>query len=598
MATITVTSLADSGAGSLRAAFAAATTGDTINFNVSGTINLTSGSLVNAGKNLTVTGQGQSVVIDGAGNGGASTISLTGGAAVTVNLSYLTLQNATGVASGGGIEDKVNLNADHLYVTNNSAGQGGGIDAPIAGTSLTITNSTIAGNSATGNVGGVFASTIASLTMINDTVANNSAAAGGGVVSTATTTLIEDSTIVGNSATGQGGGLVAQNTTITLTNSIVSGNTAATGKDIGQNGAVTFNVSFDAIGVASTGGGTTFVNGVNGNVVGQALNLGALANNGGLYPTLLPGTGSPVIGAGSNGLVPGGTTTDGRDLARISGLSVDIGAVEVQPASVAAPPTSASPPITPPPVPTFNDIGALFQSVAGVPLGAPGTVSPTITLANGSSVTNPLYTEAMATYVLQDQFRNGQITLAQVFNAMLPYAGPTSVVAYDTYQFFTGQTVTAAGQAYLINPAINANGLDGTAYFGVGEAGRFESFAVNLALPPSPGAALFAQNYGTLSFDAAARQAYEAVIGTGNALAAGINVNAAIAYIDSQQAYFTQVGGGTDVGAKAAMVGYLMSVGWDAHLGNYYIAAHDYLALQVTVAGQASPGTIPLLSGH
>ena len=44
--TRTVTNLADSGAGSLRATIAAATDGDTINFAVSGAITLTSGELL------------------------------------------------------------------------------------------------------------------------------------------------------------------------------------------------------------------------------------------------------------------------------------------------------------------------------------------------------------------------------------------------------------------------------------------------------------------------------------------------------------------------------------------------------------------------
>lgn len=44
--TITVTSTADSGPGSLRAALAGAASGDTINFAVTGTITLTSGELL------------------------------------------------------------------------------------------------------------------------------------------------------------------------------------------------------------------------------------------------------------------------------------------------------------------------------------------------------------------------------------------------------------------------------------------------------------------------------------------------------------------------------------------------------------------------
>src|SRR5438876_8223193 len=56
-ATITVTSTADSGAGSLRAALASASDGDTIDFSVTGTITLTSGELL-VGKSVTISGPG------------------------------------------------------------------------------------------------------------------------------------------------------------------------------------------------------------------------------------------------------------------------------------------------------------------------------------------------------------------------------------------------------------------------------------------------------------------------------------------------------------------------------------------------------------
>jgi hypothetical protein len=54
----TVTTLNDSGPGSLRNTIAAATAGDTINFAVTGTISLTSGELV-VNKNLNIVGPGR-----------------------------------------------------------------------------------------------------------------------------------------------------------------------------------------------------------------------------------------------------------------------------------------------------------------------------------------------------------------------------------------------------------------------------------------------------------------------------------------------------------------------------------------------------------
>ena len=92
-ATITVTNLNDSGAGSLRQAIADAAAGDTIDFGVTGTITLTAGLVIN--KNLNIQGPGAAnLAIDG-----NNTVTVIDVRFVTVEMSGLTIQNGGGGAA-------------------------------------------------------------------------------------------------------------------------------------------------------------------------------------------------------------------------------------------------------------------------------------------------------------------------------------------------------------------------------------------------------------------------------------------------------------------------------------------------------------------
>ncbi|MBX3619149.1 MAG: DUF4347 domain-containing protein [Rhizobacter sp.] len=147
LSTLTVTSAADSGAGSLRNQLAAAINGDSITFDTASmggsTITLTSGQL-SINKNITIEGD-----LDGNGtadvtldaNYNSRVISITGG---TVTLDGLVIEH--GLVSGNG-GDYNSLNGKDAL--------GAGID--ITGGTLTIKHSTITGNAAAaggGNGGG------------------------------------------------------------------------------------------------------------------------------------------------------------------------------------------------------------------------------------------------------------------------------------------------------------------------------------------------------------------------------------------------------------------------------------------------------------
>src|SRR5258706_13164893 len=96
-ATITVTSTADSGAGSLRDAIATASSGDTINISVTGTVTLTGGTLM-ISKSLTISGPGASDLAV-SGNNEARVFTVNSGA--TVAISRLTIEKGKASVGGG-----------------------------------------------------------------------------------------------------------------------------------------------------------------------------------------------------------------------------------------------------------------------------------------------------------------------------------------------------------------------------------------------------------------------------------------------------------------------------------------------------------------
>src|SRR5262245_7090832 len=179
---IVVTNRNDSGPGSLRNALAVANDGDTIDATgVSGTIWLTSGAL-QITHNVTINGPG-------AGNlavNGNATFRVFENSASDVTIYGFTIKNGNSSnanpADGGGILNHGGLTLNRSSIVNNNAFtvctnyKGGGISNN-PGATLTVTGSTIAGNAASGQGGGIYTSN-AQLIVTNSTISDNSVGVG------------------------------------------------------------------------------------------------------------------------------------------------------------------------------------------------------------------------------------------------------------------------------------------------------------------------------------------------------------------------------------------------------------------------------------
>ncbi len=174
-----VTSTADSGAGSLRAAIAAASANSAITFtnSLSGqTIYLTSGELL-ISKNLILDASSlaNGLLIDAGQNSRVLEVSN-----VFVTLNALTLTNGNVAAgNGGGIlaDSGANLALFRCTVAGNSANFGGGLYGVSA--TLNVSNCVFSANAANYG-GGIFNDTGCTLTLILSTLTGNSAIQNGG----------------------------------------------------------------------------------------------------------------------------------------------------------------------------------------------------------------------------------------------------------------------------------------------------------------------------------------------------------------------------------------------------------------------------------
>ena len=331
--TITVTSTADSGTGTLRAALASAANGDTIDASgVTGTILLTSGELL-VPNNVTILGPGPAnLAVDG---NAASRVFHISGAAVTIAGLAITNGYASGAFpanNGGGIYNDGVFGSATLTVSNcacsgNSASQdGGGIYSygAFGSATLTVSNCAFSGNSASRDGGGIYndgAFGSATLTVSASTLSSNSASRYGGAIYNdgpygSATLTVGASLLHSNSASASGGGIynngeasgtgAVQIVNSTLSGNLASGNGGGIYNDGLSSGKVTLLVRASTLSGNSAGGG----------------NGSGIFNNGG-GGTASVELGSTILKAGAVGAnianLSGTVSSDGYNLASDGG---------------------------------------------------------------------------------------------------------------------------------------------------------------------------------------------------------------------------------------------------------------------------------------
>lgn len=349
-------------------------------------------------------------------------------ATVTITNCAISGNTSTG-ANGGGISNDGTLRIAGSVISDNHAQHGGGLYG-LYGT-VTVTNSTISGNSATatylnapdGIAGGIYV--YVPTTLIHVTVANNSANKGGGIyVDSAGSLTIKNTLLADNSATSQGPDCFRPSSTVN---------------------SLGYNLLEDA--------GNCPLTGVTaGNITGVDAVLGLLANNGGPTQTHALNNNSPAIDA-----VPTANctdaqnqslTTDQRGQPRPFGPACDIGAYEggtvVGPATLTITLGSNSP-TTGTTYTRGQTLRPMLQFVATAGSGQAVRIN-SITL--GASGTGNDQTGVTSVKVYVDTNGNGQ------FNAGEPLVGSGTYNADNgtlTITFTTTQVIAASSsRTYLV----------------------------------------------------------------------------------------------------------------------------------------------------
>ena len=287
---VAVTSDADSGPNTLRAALASAANGDTIVFA------LPAGSTISLASTLTVT---NNVVIDGAGSSG---LTLDGNHAVTVltigNTGTATIANLTIANGTDGILSLGPLTVSRCVVR-------GSVTGIYSYGTLLVANSTISENSTPTTGGGIKISS-GTATIVNNTFVNNAAHYGGAIESNSISpATITNNLFQGNSATQFGGSIYDLEGKISADHNLYWNNPDQSGPGCFQCASDTNAVLADPL-------------------------LDSFADHGGPTQTYFPNPGGAAIDSANDVACAAAAVNnlDQRGVARPFGARCDIGAVE------------------------------------------------------------------------------------------------------------------------------------------------------------------------------------------------------------------------------------------------------------------------------
>lgn len=254
----------------------------------------------------------------------------------TLNLERTTVTNNHAPAgAGGGI---VALNGSTINIVDsalsgNTAKTAAGGIYIAAGCTLTVQNSTISGNQTTaGDGGAIFAggynatsTYLAAVTLVDSTVSGNTASgnAGGLYLGAYASLEVNASTISGNTSTGSGGGVnVRAYNAMVVHDSTISGNTAAKGAGIyfGYNGSLamygsTISGNHATVTADNLGGGALYFYGTASTVNPAFPNSLVIVNSTIANNTSASSGGAILLNTFNGGLVMGNTTVVGNSAA-------------------------------------------------------------------------------------------------------------------------------------------------------------------------------------------------------------------------------------------------------------------------------------------